>query len=152
MTYEELLIHADSENLIVKEKNIPGYGGRIYKNRIAIHKELESSTEKACVLAEELGHYHTSQGNILDQSDTANRKQELKARLWAYNKQIGLMGLVRAYEHGCMNRYEIAKFLEVSEKFLSDAIECYRKKYGQCVVVDNYIIGFEPVLAIAKMS
>lgn len=28
MTYEELLILADSENLIVKEKDIPGYGGR----------------------------------------------------------------------------------------------------------------------------
>lgn len=152
MTYEELLIHADSENLIVKEKNIPGYGGRIYKNRIAIHKELESSTEKACVLAEELGHYHTSWGNILDQSDVANRKQELKARLWAYNKQIGLMGLVRAYEHGCKNRYEIAKFLEVSEFFLSDAIRCYKTKYGMMTVVDNYCISFEPYLSVFKME
>ena len=38
MNYEELLIESDRENLIVKEKDIPGYGGRIYKNRIAIHK------------------------------------------------------------------------------------------------------------------
>lgn len=37
MTYEELLNISETENLIVKEKNIPGYGGRIYKNRIAIH-------------------------------------------------------------------------------------------------------------------
>lgn len=30
---------------------------------------IQSITEKTCVLAEEIGHYHTSVGNILDQSD-----------------------------------------------------------------------------------
>lgn len=115
MNYEELLIESDRENLIVKEKDIPGYGGRIYKNRIAIHKGLTTSVEKACVLAEELGHHYTTYGNILDQSDTSNRKQELRARAWAYNKQIGLLGLIRAYEHGCRNRFEIAEYLEVTE-------------------------------------
>ena len=38
MTYEELLTLSDSENLIVKEKELSGYGGRIYKNRIAINR------------------------------------------------------------------------------------------------------------------
>lgn len=54
MTYEELLTLSDSENLIVKEKEIPGYGGRIYKNRIAINRTLPTQAEKSCVLAEEL--------------------------------------------------------------------------------------------------
>ena len=81
-------------NLIVKEKDIPGYGGRICNNRIAIHKGLSSQSEKACVLAEELGHYHTTYGNILDESDISNRKQELQARAWGYDKQIGLLGLM----------------------------------------------------------
>lgn len=74
MTYEELLKLSDAENLIVKEKNIPGYGGRIYKNRIAIHQGIDTSIEKACVLAEEIGHYHTAVGDITDQSDVENRK------------------------------------------------------------------------------
>ena len=55
VTYEELLILSESENLIVKEKNIPGYGGRVYKNRIAINRSLRTQAEKSCVLAEELG-------------------------------------------------------------------------------------------------
>ena len=58
MTYEALLDYADSQNVIVREKNIPGYGGRIYNNRIAIRKDLETQAEKSCMLAEELGHYH----------------------------------------------------------------------------------------------
>ena len=37
LTYENLLAEADNEKLIVKEKDIDGYSGRIYKNRIAIH-------------------------------------------------------------------------------------------------------------------
>ena len=75
MTYEELLIESESQNLIVKEKNLPGYNGRIYKNRIAISKNLNMS-EKKCVLAEELGHHHTSVGNILNMEDLSNRKQD----------------------------------------------------------------------------
>lgn len=151
MTYDELLMKADSENLIVKEKDIPGYEGRIYKNRIAIHKKLPTTTEKACVLAEELGHYYTSAGNILDLNDIRNRKQELKARMWAYNHQIGLMGLVRAFEHGCRNLNETAKYLDVTEKFLAEALERYRQKYGIYTTVDNYIVYFEPNLRIGKM-
>lgn len=152
MTYEELLNSSHLEGLIVKEKNIPGYNGRIYKNRIAIHSELNTSSEKACVLAEELGHYYTTVGNILDQSSVSNRKQELRARMWAYNKMIGLMGIIRAYEYGCQTKYEVAEYLEVTEDFLDEALERYRQKYGAFTAVDNYVIYFEPCLGVAKMN
>lgn len=150
MNYEELLIESDRENLIVREKDIPGYGGRIYKNRIAIHKGLTTSVEKACVLAEELGHHYITYGNILDQNDTSNRKQELRARAWAYNKQIGLLGLIRAYEHGCRNRFEIAEYLEVTEEVLEECLIFYQRKYGECTNVDNYVVYFIPNLVIMK--
>lgn len=150
MTYDELLYEADSTGIIVKEKNIPGYGGRIYGNRIAIHDRLETTTEKACVLAEELGHYHTTVGDITDLSDSQNRKQERQARLWAYNKQIGLTGIIQAFEAGCQGIHEIAEYLEVTEEFLHEAIECYRNKYGVYTTLDNYIIYFIPNLTIGE--
>ena len=109
-----------------------------------------SDIEKACVLAEELGHHYTTYGNILDQSDTSNRKQELRARAWAYNKQIGLLGLIRAYEYGCQNRFEIAEYLEVTEEVLEECLVFYRNKYGMCQSVDNYVVYFIPNLAIMK--
>lgn len=151
MTYEELLKLSDTENLIVKEKNIPGYGGRIYKNRIAIHQGIDTSVEKACVLAEELGHHYTSVGCILDQTDLANRKQERQARLWGYNKLIGLMGIVRAFNAGCQNQYEIADYLDVTEEYLQECINCYQSKYGICATVDNYVIYFVPYLTVTEM-
>lgn len=149
MTYEELLFHSDNEGITVKEKNILGSNGRIKGKRIAIRSALPN-TEKSCVLAEELGHYYTTVGNILDQSTVGNRKQELRARLWAYNCQIGLQGIIRTFEYGCRNIHEMAEYLDVTEDFLNEAMTAYRNKYGICTEFDNYIIFFEPHLAVLK--
>ena len=80
MLYEDLLIEADMSNLIVKEKPLINNDGLISGNRIAIRKNIATTTEKACVLAEELGHHYTTTGNILDQQNVVNAKQELHAR------------------------------------------------------------------------
>ena len=151
MDYESLLKESDTLGLIVKEKPLKYNNGRIKGSRIAIRQDITTTTEKSCVLAEELGHHYTSVGNILDLTSAANRKQERQARLWAYNKQIGLIGLVRAFEHGCQNRFEIAEYLEVTEEFLEECIECYRNKYGICKRVDNYVVYFIPQLSVMKL-
>lgn len=150
-TYEALLDEASDIGLTVKEKPLKYNNGRIKGSRIAIRQDITTTTEKSCVLAEELGHHYTSVGNILDMTSAANRKQERQARLWAYNKQIGLIGLVRAFEHGCQNRFEIAEYLEVTEEFLEECIECYRNKYGICKRVDNYVVYFIPQLSVMKL-
>lgn len=149
MTYEELLQESLEQNLIVKEKDLPGYKGRIYKNRVAIRKNM-TTAEKSCVLAEELGHHHTTVGNILDQTDVSNCKQERLARLWAYNKQIGLSGIIQGYRAHCRSRYDLAEYLEVSEDFLQEALECYREKYGVYTELDGYVIYFEPCLIVME--
>ena len=92
-------------NLIVKEKPLINNDGLISGNRIAIRKNIATTTEKACVLAEELGHHYTTTGNILDQQNVVNAKQELHARTWAYNECIGLIGIVKAFESGCKSLY-----------------------------------------------
>lgn len=149
--YEILLDNAYNDGMLVKEKTLQGSDGRIKGNKIAIRQDIATTTEKACTLAEELGHHYTSVGNILDMTSAVNRKQERQARLWAYNKQIGLIGLVRAFEHGCQNRFEIAEYLEVTEEFLEECIECYRNKYGICKQVDNYVVYFIPQLSMMKL-
>lgn len=112
---------------------------------IAVSKDIDTSAERTCILAEELGHHLTASGDILDQRDTSNRKQELRGRIWAYNRLIGLTGIIKAYRAGCRNRYEIAQNLEVTEDMLQDAVDYYHEKYGLCVQVDNYAIYFEPL-------
>lgn len=152
MNYEELLIEADNNNLITKEKPLLANAGRIKGNRIAIKQDLPTQKEKACVLAEELGHFYTSTGNILDLTDTANLKQETRARLWSYNRLIGLQGLISSYKANCQTLTEVADYLDVTEEFLKEALDCYRSKYGIAVKFNNYIIGFEPTLYVLELS
>ena len=151
MEYEALLVEADNEGLTVKEMPMKYNNGRIKGNRIAIRKDIDTSAEKTCVLAEELGHHHTSVGDILDMTDIGNRKQERQARMWGYNKLIGLSGLIRAFEAGCQDRFEVAEYLGVTDEYLCECLDTYRDKYGIGVTVDDYYIMFIPHLAIGKM-
>ena len=64
------------------------------------------------MLAEELGHYYTTVGRIIEQDSVSDRKQERIARLWAYDKRIGLFGIVEGYKARCKNRHELAEYLE----------------------------------------
>ena len=60
----------DAKGLTIKERPFRTYDGRIKGKNIYLRKGMDS-TEKACVLAEELGHtHHTTVGNILDMSDS----------------------------------------------------------------------------------
>lgn len=151
MKYDELLIEADSNSLITKEKPLMAYDGRIRGNKILIRSDM-TEKEKTCVLAEELGHHYTTVGNILNQNKVENRKQEQQARTWAYNKLIGLMGIVDSYKAGCHNAHEMAEYLNVTEEFLIEALERYRSKYGTYTTIDNYVIFFEPSLGVLEIQ
>lgn len=151
--YEELLETASQENVTVYEKY--DFSGTRLKGLycdgvIALGKDIETQTERACILAEELGHHYMTVGDITNLSDMNNQKQELKARLTAYNNRIGLLGIIRAYKARRTSAEEMAEFLEVTPEFLHDALECYRTKYAPCVAVDNYVIFFEPCLAVME--
>ena len=149
MKYNDLLNEANAEGISIKERPFKTYDGRIKGKDIYLRKDM-NTTEKSCVLAEELGHYYTTVGNILDMNVPENRKQQRQARLWGYNRIIGLLGLIKAYEHGCKDKYEIAEYLDVTEEYLEECIHCYRDKYGVCRETDNYVIYFIPNLTIFK--
>lgn len=151
LNYDVLLLESDSAGLTVKEKPLKYNNGRIKGKRIAIRKDINTTTEKGCVLAEELGHYHTTTGDILNQADVQNRKQEIHARMWAYNRLVGLQGIISAYKAGCRNMYDMAAHLDVTEEFLQEALSCYKQKYGVCTRIDNYVIYFEPAISVLEL-
>lgn len=151
MPYEKLLKKYDKD-VKVKEKPLKyGFKG-LYKNgKVIIDSNIETSSEKACILAEELGHHFTSSGDIIDQNDIRNIKQELRARNWAYEKQVGIVAIINSYESGVRDRYELAEYLGVTDQFLIDAIEYYKSKYGTYYEINNYIIYFSPNFGVMKL-
>ena len=150
--YEELLQEAFVNNIIVKEVALKSNSdGLYYNNKIALNKSrLHTIKQKSCVLAEEIGHHFKNVGDIIDLSDTDNLKQEYKARVYAYNKLIGLNGLINAFKDGCQTLHEFIDYLGVTIEFFNEAINCYKNKYGLCIEVDNYVILFEPTLMIVE--
>ena len=120
--------------------------GRCEGNEIYINKSCTTS-EKYCVLLEELGHFLTTYGDITNQNDLKNRKQELFARRWGYEK-VTLERIIEAIEHNCCNRYEVAEYLNVTDKYFSECIQNYRKKYGVNVRIGKYTLIFEPSFAV----
>ena len=124
-TYEDLLNEAYKEGITVKEKPLKYNDVRIKGNKIAIRKSIETDKEKACILAEELGHYYTTVGDILDQNDSNNRRQELIARKWAYEKILPIENILFAVQDGHTEIWDMAEYLDVDEKFLRDALKCY---------------------------
>ena len=152
--YETLLENASDAGVIVDETSHfcgTKIKGLYLDKHIAISKDISTDTEKACILAEELGHHYTATGNILDQSTVENRKQEMRGRIVAYNKLVGLRGIVDAYLHHCQSISESAEYLEVTEEFLIDSLNYYRDKYGVYTKLDNYVIVFEPSIAVLEL-
>lgn len=146
LTYEQLVHEAYINQVSVYEEIMkPRIKGLYSDNIIWINKTIICITEKKCVLGEELGHHYTSSGDILEQNSIVNRKQELRARRWAYDKLVPLEMIVRAHQNNVANKYELADFLNVTEDFLNDAVHWYISKYGLFVPVEGYTVCFEPL-------
>ncbi len=146
MTYNDLLVEADSLGLeVLDNENIGRFKGLCIDKTISLSCEIETTKEKKCIIAEEIGHYKTTYGNILNQNDLQNVKEENKGKAWAYEKLVNFDDLIKAYKSGVKSRYELSIFLEITEKFLINAIKYYRGKYGIYHIYKNVIIYFEPL-------
>jgi hypothetical protein len=76
--------------------------------------------------------------------------QKKIARNWGYEKLVGIIQLVNAFEKGIRSTHDLAEYLNVTETFLRQAIQHYKEKYGTHYEIDTYIIYFEPHLGIIK--
>lgn len=147
--YEKLIL--ESPVPIYESEHLPHHLKGIYIETqkfktILYRRSIETHKEKACIIAEEIGHYETSSGNILDQSDIENRRQEKRARQWAHQRLIPLPRIVQAYKAGVRGRYEIAEHLEVTEQFLQECINRYTERYGLYAKADDYhYVCFDPL-------
>lgn len=151
MTYEQIMQIVIDENIEYIEMTFPAdLKGLCKNNKIGISKTL-STTEKKCVIAEELGHHFTTVGNIISLESVQNRKQERQARKWSYEKLVPIKNLIKASSEGCTNLYELSEYLDVTESFLKEALQHYQNKYGLYTEEDDYCIYFNP-LTVCKYN
>lgn len=126
--YEHLM--AKYDDLYIEERPMKNDG--LYADGCVWINSKMSESRKYCTLAEEIGHYETSVGDILDQADTNNCKQENIARRWAYEEILPKGNILFALQDGHTEIWDMAEYLEVDEAFLRGAL----KHYG---LLDIYI-------------
>lgn len=157
-TYEKLLEEASTYDIVIDEnsdlpQNIKGLFAMTKENNLILISKKENTTiERTCILAEELGHYHTTSGNITDLSTLQSIKQEKRARVWSYEKLMNLPSIIEAYNKNISTREELAEHLGVTERFIEDAIQYYYNKYGMYVKFGKYIIQFSPLAVIGCLD
>lgn len=149
MMYELLL--AQYSHLAIKEvKTLPVGLGGVYMDNMILIDQHRSSYEKHCILAEEIGHYETTYGDITDASSLTNWKLELIARRWGYEKIVSLDKLIDCYELNYLSIEEVCSHLEVTEDYLLESIQHYHARFGVSVQYKAYEIFFEPLSVVKK--
>lgn len=123
MTKYETLLSEYEERLCIEERPMVCEG--LYCDGVAWINQKLPERRRVCILAEEIGHYETSHGDILDQRDMNNARQELRARKWAYEKIIPFPDVLRAAGAGCQRTWEFADYLDVDEEFVTECLRYY---------------------------
>lgn len=59
---------------------------------------------------------------------------------------------MEAYNYGISNLYELAEYVQLSEKYIAEILKHYKNKYGIGTHFGEYLITFDPlrVLNIKK--
>ncbi|WP_053038558.1 ImmA/IrrE family metallo-endopeptidase [Staphylococcus haemolyticus] len=142
--YEKMLIEHDY--IEVRETDVmPNDLHGLWLGDLILIKRNLSETRKAEVLYEELAHHKLTYGDILDQSKDINRKFENYARRHGYEAALPLRIIVEAHNYGVSSLYELADYVQLSEKYIVEILEHYKNKYGIKTRYGKYVIQFEPL-------
>lgn len=144
MGYEALMLQYPQ--LTIKEmSNMPkGLAGLIVGSEIHLDKK-RSKYERHGILAEEIGHYETTYGDITNVNDLRNWKLELVARRWGYEKIVSLDKLIECHETGYKTLDDVCMYLEVTPKYLETSIAHYLSRHGISVLHQGYELFFDPL-------
>lgn len=127
--------------------------GLVYEdNQEIIINSKKDRNDQYTTLLEEIAHYDTGSGEIIDQDSVGKKKQELQARSIAFCEAVPLDGLTHCFYHGIWAPAEIADYFDVSVKFLMGAIDNYRSKRGLIFKYKNYLFDLRNSINITKIG
>ena len=158
--YEALVDHAESRGIQVIEFDFTSeLKGLCIGNYIGIKKDLPDD-EKLVTLYEELAHAQTSFGNILDQRNPNNRKQEQIARRRAHDEFMPVDKFARIIvAHRPENKWQmlyalmgqelcvadLAELIGAPQAYIDQLLAHYQQKYGLYTEFDGGSIWFDPL-------
>ena len=147
-TYEQLEQAAHDTDIYLLTSPLP-VNGLYYSTddiyTITLSTALQTTCERCCVLAEELGHHHTTPIDLFTAPNNLQERYERIALQWAAHKLVPLHRLISACQRGIREPWDLAEYLDVTEPCLCGAIEHYAAQYGAGAPGGAYCIQLNPV-------
>lgn len=105
---------------------IPALYIKINGDPLIIVSPTDTQAQLACLLVEELGHYHTGSDLRLTYRKLDDLKAEHRARRWGHHRLLPPDKIMDALRQNLADEYELAEYLGVTVEFLREAVEDYR--------------------------
>lgn len=148
--FEALAASRPQLNIIISKKLPKFLGGLTFIRDIYINHNL-TEREKYEVLQEEFAHYDYTVGDIASGDSEADKKQEALARSKAMERTVTLKGLIHCYFNNVWSLEEVADYFGVTEKYVQEAIQNYRNKYGLVFRYNGYYFDLRSAINISKI-
>lgn len=116
------------ESSLNADDNLDGLYAAHGDKQIIFINSHRALVQKTIAIFEELGHQFYTCGNIMDQSDTKNRKQEQIARSKAYKMLANPMTIQALFTQGYSLPWELAEALDLPQDFIEDAVQYFQRK------------------------
>ena len=133
---EELMASFSDLSYRFEDKMPPKLKG-IYIDEVVYLNPSQSPEELIGTLGEEIGHYLTTVGDIVEQDTNLKRKQEQKARDIGATLVVTPTDLINCYEYGCKTIDEC-----VARQVFDYAIAYYSRRFDGIKTENGYTIFF----------
>lgn len=138
----EELMSAYPALTFIFDSHMPDGQTGLYINDHIYLNTRQTREELLGTIAEEIGHYLTSSGDISVLNTNEKRKQERRARDIGAILAVSPVDIVDCFNGGCKTILECAAYLAVTKEVFEDAVSYYATKFDTITVKDKYTIHF----------
>lgn len=129
MTTLELIKYAESKGIIIEYSSLPETGSCAIElgdlHVIGLDEREMTDAEKKVHLAHEIGHCETGAFYNMYSPIDNRGKNERKADVWAIKKLLSKQKLMKAFQSGITEIWELAEEFSLTEDFIRKAYNYY---------------------------
>lgn len=125
-------------------------GASIFNNEVYINSN-RSYQQNLQDLAEEIGHWQTTAGDITETNTLYDQRQETEARQAGYMMIVGLDGLIECFNKGITTPWDLSDYFECSIDYIWSALNTYKVKYGENFDYKGYNFDLRRGFNMAKI-
>lgn len=114
----------------------------LYQDEVIYLNPVQTPEELVGTIGEEIGHYLTTVGNIIEQDTNLKRKQERQARDIGASLVVSPTEIINCYENGCKTIDDCVTHLGVTKQVFEDAISYYARRFNGIKTENGYTIFF----------